>query len=163
MRLKKKSGSNVLEGDLTPMIDMTFQLIAFFMVLINFSQSDAHDRVVLPDSSLAKPPKEAVEYAITMQLDQKGTIWDGDEPVPVETVKLILNRRINDMRSQNIPVEEGTIIIRAHQECPVGAVQELIKECQSMGFEIFALRAKEKVNFSAATEFAKVQPHLEAE
>ena len=27
------------EGDLTPMIDMAFQLIAFFMVLINFTQS----------------------------------------------------------------------------------------------------------------------------
>jgi len=163
MRLKKKRGSGVLEGDLTPMIDMTFQLIAFFMVLINFSQSDAHDRVVLPDSSLAKPPKEAVEYAITMQLDKDGVIWDGEEAIPVETVKLILNRRITDMRSQNIDVADGTIIVRAHQECPVGSVQELIKECQAMGFEIFALRAKEKVNFSGATEFQKVQPHLEVD
>ena len=33
MRIKKPK-SEILEGDLTPMIDMTFQLIAFFMVLI---------------------------------------------------------------------------------------------------------------------------------
>ena len=43
------------EADLTPMIDMTFQLIAFFMVLVNFSETEADARVVLPESELAKP------------------------------------------------------------------------------------------------------------
>ncbi len=45
----------VVEGDLTPMIDMTFQLIAFFMVLVNFGQTESHDLVVLPSSVLVKP------------------------------------------------------------------------------------------------------------
>ena len=40
---------------MTPMIDMTFNLIAFFMLLINFSQSEQNDRVILPVSELAKP------------------------------------------------------------------------------------------------------------
>ncbi|MDP6717396.1 MAG: biopolymer transporter ExbD, partial [Pirellulaceae bacterium] len=40
MKIKKGATNNILEGDLTPMIDMTFQLIAFFMVLINFTQSE---------------------------------------------------------------------------------------------------------------------------
>ena len=69
--------------------------------------------------------------------------------MPIEVVNLILNRRIIDMRSQRIDVADATIIIRAHQDCPVGSVQRLIKECQKMGFEIFALRAKEKVNYNA--------------
>ena len=49
MRIKKTS-VNLVEGDLTPMIDMTFQLIAFFMVLINFTEADQDERIKLPDS-----------------------------------------------------------------------------------------------------------------
>jgi len=39
MKFKIKDATAPPEPDMTPMIDMTFQLIAFFMVLINFSQS----------------------------------------------------------------------------------------------------------------------------
>ena len=40
MRLQRKHDYAISEGDMTPMIDMTFQLIAFFMVLLNFADVD---------------------------------------------------------------------------------------------------------------------------
>ena len=55
MRIRKKA-EGIHEGDLTPMIDMTFQLIAFFMVLVNFTQTEQNQRIQLPQSELAKPP-----------------------------------------------------------------------------------------------------------
>ena len=61
MKIKSKE-VDLAEGDLTPMIDMTFQLIAFFMVLINFSQTETNDRVVLPSSQLVKPPEAPLEF-----------------------------------------------------------------------------------------------------
>ena len=72
MRIKK-SKSEILEGDLTPMIDMTFQLIAFFMVLINFTQSETNDMVQLPDSALAKPPDAQLENLVIIHLAEDGT------------------------------------------------------------------------------------------
>ena len=51
MRVKSEK-PDMAEGDLTPMIDMVFQLIAFFMVLINFAQTESNERVVLPSSCL---------------------------------------------------------------------------------------------------------------
>ena len=36
MRIRPRGPQGIEEGDLTPMIDMTFQLIAFFMLVINF-------------------------------------------------------------------------------------------------------------------------------
>jgi len=45
MKIKSQNDSVKAEADLTPMIDMVFQLLAFFMVLINFSQSDQNSRV----------------------------------------------------------------------------------------------------------------------
>ena len=55
VRDQPKTQVNLVEGDLTPMIDMTFQLIAFFMVLINFTEADQDERIKLPTSVLAKP------------------------------------------------------------------------------------------------------------
>ena len=48
MRVKSKK-VDLAEGDLTPMIDMAFQLIAFFMVLINFAQTESNDRVKITE------------------------------------------------------------------------------------------------------------------
>ena len=47
MRFRRKS-TQILEGDLTPMIDMTFQLIAFFMLIINFSEVEKSEEINLP-------------------------------------------------------------------------------------------------------------------
>ena len=61
MRLHKREGMPSAEADMTPMIDMTFQLIAFFMVLINFSDAETNERIRLPASQLAKPPDAPLE------------------------------------------------------------------------------------------------------
>ena len=57
MRFKRKT-ENIFEGDLTPMIDVVFQLIAFFMLIINFSEVVKSEEIQLPLSELAKPPEE---------------------------------------------------------------------------------------------------------
>ena len=67
---------------MTPMIDMTFQLIAFFMVLINFSDVEQDQRVNLPASELAKPPDTAYDEPITMQMT-------ADETSPLQRTGLM--------------------------------------------------------------------------
>jgi len=73
MKFKKKRNTEILEGDLTPMIDMTFQLIAFFMLLINFSEVDRAEEIVLPKSVLATPPTERPDYQVILNLDPDGS------------------------------------------------------------------------------------------
>ena len=46
------------------MIDMTFQLIAFFMVLINFTEADQNERIKLPTSEIVKPPDGPLDEPI---------------------------------------------------------------------------------------------------
>jgi biopolymer transport protein ExbD len=141
----KKASSNIVEGDMTPMIDMTFQLIAFFMVLINFTQSEQNERIMLPDSELAKPPEAPLEYPITLHLTKEGTVIIGGEEVPIGGLQPYLSREANVLRIRGKPLSDATIIIRGHKDARTGKVQELIKECQMSNFEKFALRAKEDV------------------
>jgi biopolymer transport protein ExbD len=145
MRIRKKSDSGIQEGDLTPMIDMTFQLIAFFMVLINFTQSEQDKRIQLPDSELAKPPDKTIEHPLTLHLMKGGDIIIGGRRVPMDAIEAHLRREANVLKVQNIPVSEATVIIRAHKLAKTGQVQNLIEKCQKNEFVNFALRAKEDV------------------
>jgi biopolymer transport protein ExbD len=147
MRIKAH-GPQVVDIDMTPMIDMTFQLIAFFMVLINFDASEQDERIQLPSSVLAKPPEAALETPITIQLTKNGTtIVGGQSYAQPEAIKPVLNNEKYVLQSQNKSEKSATVIIRAHRDAQTGLVQKLIKVCQEVGFEKFTLRAKEEIGY----------------
>ena len=144
MRLGKKVLPPA-EPDLTPMIDMVFQLIAFFMVLINFSQSEQHDKVVLPTSELAKPVDAPIEFPIIIHLTRDGSVVIGGDEVAMDALRSRLSPELSLLRLEGKTASDANIIIRGHQTVPGGQVQELIQRCQDLGFEQFALRVKEEI------------------
>ncbi len=144
MRFKKPS-ETLHEGDMTPMIDMVFQLIAFFMVLVNFSEADQNELIRLPSSELAIPPKSPVPSPITIHVTAEGKAILGAAQVPVSGLARLLTverQVLNRMPGKS--AKEATIIIRADGSTQVGIVQEVIKVCQETGFEKFSLRAKQQ-------------------
>jgi len=142
MRVKSKK-VNLAEGDLTPMIDMVFQLIAFFMVLINFAQTEANDRVVLPKSVLVKPPEEALKFPIVLHVTQDGEVILGGEGYTIDTLRIGLNRELAVIKAEGKVPGDANVVIRAHQNAAAGDVQEVIRVAQEQKLEQFALRAKE--------------------
>jgi biopolymer transport protein ExbD len=146
MRVAKKTTSGIVEGDMTPMIDMAFQLIAFFTVMINFSQSEQNARIQLPKSELAKPPDAPMEYPITIHLTKEGTAILGGEEVFLEGLRPYLVRESDLLALQGRPQSEATVIVRAHKDARTGDVQKLIEVCQKNNFEKFALRAEERID-----------------
>lgn len=142
MKVKGK-GPEVVELDYTPMIDMTFQLIAFFMILINFTEADQDERVQLPSSVLAKPPEAPFEAPITIQMAKNGSVILSGQSYPdVNSIKPILNNEKYILETKGSTAGDATVIIRAHKDAQTGLVQEIIKICQETGFEKFTLRAK---------------------
>jgi biopolymer transport protein ExbD len=137
-----------IEADMTPMIDMTFQLIAFFMVVTNFSAADQNKEINLPTSELAKPPDAPFEYSITVQVTRPEganpsmVIFDGRKMmVPQIRTLLYREKKFLELREQKVSV--ATIIIRADGNAQTGTVQQIIQICQEVGFEKFALRAEQ--------------------
>ena len=147
MKVKGK-GPEQVELDYTPMIDMTFQLIAFFMILINFSEAEQDERVQLPSSVLAKPPQAPFEEPITIQLIDDGRVVMAGQPYAnVNAVKPLLNNEKYVLETKGKSAGDATIIIRAHKDAKTGMVQEAIKICQELGFEKFTLRAKSETGY----------------
>ena len=143
MRLKRHK-AEIYEGDLTPMIDMTFQLIAFFMVLINFTDTAQDERIKLPSSELAKPPEAPLETPIILQMTSDGHIVYQGRTWTVDQLKPQLVSERQFLEYQKRKVEDATIIIRADVSTKTGIVQKLIEACQEAKFEKFALRAKQE-------------------
>jgi biopolymer transport protein ExbD len=143
MRKRKKIDTKVAEGDMTSMIDMVFQLIAFFTVLINFSQDEQNDRVTLPESELARPAEVPFEFPITLHLMSDGNVELGGLPTSIEGLGALLNIEIELLKTKEKSAKDANIIIRAHKDMSGGRVQDLINKCQELGFEKFALRVKE--------------------
>lgn len=144
----KKEPTEPVDLDMTPMIDMTFQLVAFFMILINFEAAEQDARVVLPSSVLAKPPEAPFETPITIQMTRDGKPIMGAEVfADRNALKPKLENEKYVISSQGKALSNATIIIRAHKECKTGDVQDLIRVCQEVQFERFTLRASEDVGY----------------
>ena len=143
MKVKNKP-VDLAEGDLTPMIDMTFQLIAFFMVLINFAQTESNDRVKLPSSVLVKPPEDVIDFPVILHIAEGGDIIMGGEEYTAATLPRGLAGEISVLKLENKTPADANVIIRAHKDCAAGDVQEIISVCQESNFESFALRVKEQ-------------------
>lgn len=146
MRVQSKK-QEVTEPDLTPMIDMVFQLIAFFMVLINFSQAEANDHVKLPSSELVKPPEQPIEFPIVLHVGADGMIYVGGDTYTAETLGTRFRSELAVLRAQgDKDAEDANVIIRAHKDVAAGEVQEIIRVAQEEGLENFALRVKEDLS-----------------
>lgn len=156
MAKRRKSNSDNAEVDMTPMIDIVFQLIAFFMVITNFEQTQADERVKLPRDALAKPPEVKPDDSLTLNVgfirDMEGKKEDPEpwlfnfggedrtRPVSPEC-KNLLDREVRLYKGKEIDPKTVVIKIRSDAEVPTGVVQQMIELCQKAGFETFAMSA----------------------
>jgi biopolymer transport protein ExbD len=142
------------EPNLTPLLDIVFQLITFFMLVINFASDNYDQRVHLPDAGSARPVEDAdrvMEDRLVLNIDDDGNLLTGNEVKPYnEAVKEIkhqaalvkLNLKVShvklDVATAGLPT---TIILRADKNVVFSSVLNLIKACQNEGFRKFALKA----------------------
>lgn len=143
--------------DMTPMIDIVFQLITFFMVINKFDQAEADERVTLPKDQLAVPPAVQRKNSLLLNFgyvrDQTGQLLSpeplfffGDEQVTLAQVRPRLRQESQFYQTIGTDLAEVVVEIRADAEIKSGMVQELIQMCQEegVGFQRFALKATQK-------------------
>jgi len=159
MKIKSKT-SDPIDVDMTPMIDIVFQLIAFFMVITNFEQTQADERVKLPRDALAKPPEVKREDKLTLNVgfkrDKQGSVIPGPgnyrgpylflpgEDVKINDTSVKLSEERAFFQALGTELADVTVEIRADSEVPIGEVQKLIQSCQEQEFQRFALKATQK-------------------
>jgi biopolymer transport protein ExbD len=120
----KKGRSGAL--DFTPMIDMVFNLLIFFLVATRFEEEERSLDVTLPSAAAAVPltvrPKELV-----VNIDRSGRYFVQRRETTVQELAEILR----DASSSN-PGRQ-TVLIRADKQCPWQFVVTAMDLCNKAG------------------------------
>ncbi len=141
------------EPDLTPLLDVVFQLITFFMLVINFSNDNYDQRVRLPVAGTARPVEDGEKISedrLVLNVDRRGhLLMNGQEMPTHKAVSEIKHQadlvKLNLKAAGQKPDATGglptTIVLRADKDTPFSLLHSLIKACQTNGFHKFALKA----------------------
>lgn len=141
------------EPNLTPLLDIVFQLITFFMLVINFSTDNYDKRVNLPVAGSARPAEDEQQVSedrLVLNVDSQGHLLMGGEVMPfykaAQSIKhqadlIKLNLRASGHKMDERRGLPTTIVLRADRDASFSAILDLIKTCQSNGFRKFALKA----------------------
>ena len=143
----KKEG----EPDMVPMLDMVFQLITFFMLVINFKSAVIDVSVKLPVVGSARPvDTEGRIDLMVLNVNAAGkmTVYNIERDVEnyiagEAQAALLAARRKNDklQPGDELPT---TVVIRADRATPFSKLNRIIETCQRHGFRSFALQARNK-------------------
>ena len=145
------SGPNTSEGvepNLTPILDMVFQLITFFMLVINFKGASMDLSLQLPVLGSARPLEYTGTFEpIVLNIDPRGGVKAYGQPVDVN---VFIPKEAKLLKMQlsafGTPVEEGAelpvpVIIRADKVTDFATVLGVIRLCQAQGYRNIALSA----------------------
>ena len=117
--------------DLTPMIDMVFNLLIFFMVVSHFAQQDQAMPVELPSGSAAMPlTQRPTELFININ-DQGRFFVRSREVSPDELGQILRQAAIDNPANQ-------TVVIRADRRADWDFVATAMRLCNEAGIRDYS-------------------------
>ena len=128
----KKKPSAVL--DMTPLVDVVFQLLIFFLLTSTYvqqsQQSSSSVPVELPESSLEASPNSPEEIVIS--IDERGLVYIKDEEISLDQLAASLQRV-----AKNKP--NTIVLVRGDQKVPYGRVGQVMSLVRASGLNLSAV------------------------
>ncbi len=139
--------SDRAEPNLTPLLDMVFQLITFFMLVINFKGASMDLSLKLPVLGSARPlERHGKLEPLLLNIDTDGRVTVQGKKIDVEQF-ITKEARVlkNQLQILGTPIENGElpvpVIVRADRSAPFHLVNRILKLCQEQGYRQFSLSA----------------------
>ncbi len=126
MNLRPDRRDERVDVNLTPLIDVVFLLLIFFMVSTTFDRH-AKLKVELPEASASK--EQQVEQPVVLSIDAKGNYFINDRQVvntTLETLKSALQKTIADKK-------DVSLVLRADAKTPHQSVVRAMDAASQLG------------------------------
>jgi biopolymer transport protein ExbD len=118
--------------DLTPLIDVVFQLIIFFLVATEFDSEDRELDVTLPKASEARPLTAEPEE-VFVNIDREGKYFMNGKTCSLDEVEALLREaKVNNPLSQSV-------ILRADKSVALDHVVAVMNLCNKVGMADYTL------------------------
>jgi biopolymer transport protein ExbD len=125
MKLGRQSNEDDLELDMSPMIDMVFLLLIFFIVVSQVI--DEKPRVEIPEATYAKVPEDTTgRLMITVMRDESVFIAAEPQAQELDAVKERIEQEINANPRLRI-------LIRADGAVPYEVNEKIMNACAEVG------------------------------
>lgn len=132
MAVRIKKGQALGTLSMTPLIDVVFLLLIFFLVATRFAQEDRELDVLLPSASEARPltvaPKE-----LFINVDHNGRYFVAGKTIGPDEVEDVLRQAVRDN-----PVNQS-VIIRADRRVPLEHAVFVMNLCNRVGIFDYSL------------------------
>ena len=160
MNLNKHDARTEMEMNMTPMIDVVFLLIIFFMIITDLTQQDLEE-IRLPVAQNAipdKPDPKVVRPVINVMADgrmivRKQEIYEPERGDPTEMERYLADaaRRMPKRmeRGDPAPLPDNPLLIRADENTEFKFIQRIMEVCGKEGIRIW------KLELAAAEDPAK--------
>jgi len=142
------SHDSSIEPNLTPILDMVFQLITFFMLVINFKGAALDMSLQLPVLASARPlDTQGAESVLVLNIDSSGVfklygVVRDLRMYIAEEARVEVSRMKQKQADFTLGQELPTMVaIRADRNTPFKVLNETIKTCQEFGYRKFSLNA----------------------
>jgi biopolymer transport protein ExbD len=135
------------EPNLTPILDMVFQLITFFMLVINFQTAALDMSLKLPVVGSARPTDKGSEDLLVLNVNTRGelmvygSVKDPDRFLAVEATATRKHLEVEGKKIKPGDELPTLVVVRADLGTPFDLLNKVLTECQKQGFRKFALRA----------------------
>jgi len=119
------------ELNITPLIDMVFILLIFFLVTTSFVKEAG----VTVERPVAKTAQTKEKTALMIGLDENGVIYIGGKSVDIRSIRTHLERFLAE-------TPEGSVVIVADKASQTGEAIRILDECRLAGVKDISLAAK---------------------
>ena len=122
------SGSSVSDVDMTPMIDIVFQLLIFFLVTAQLSQYSRAD-LDLPQEAGEKTDA-AAEAGLIINVLADGTFEIASAEVTIEEIRSLA---IDLARESEMKGDTARPLVRADRNAPTASLNKILSTLQKAG------------------------------
>lgn len=130
MKIPSRSRGGGLKFNITPMIDVVFNLIIFFLVASHYARSEAQVDLELPQATGGEAELEQSGRRLTITLPLDGTIYLGGE---VSSLEEVATRLAGSAARHG--EDEVEVRIRTDRRLPFSRIVPLLTQCSQVGIK----------------------------
>ncbi len=126
MRIPRRN-TNEFGIDMTPMIDVVFQLIIFFLVSSHLARQEVQLKLPLPEATSGEQETDPNAPRLTVNVLADGTLLLAGRPVASQELSPRLRERLQELGP------DVEVRIRSHRDVPYENVEPLLVACAKAG------------------------------